>query len=52
MTDREAIEFLKNMIDREPFMTANEQYARYHVTALSMAIKALEEKIRMEDDGK
>lgn len=49
MTNKEAIEFLKNMIDREsvgfvcPQGDGDVAIWEYHVAALNMAIKALEE---------
>ena len=57
MTRKEAIEFLKNMIDREavgfvaPQGDGDVAIWQYHVEALQMAIKALEqpEVIRCKD---
>lgn len=52
MTRKEAIEFLKNMIDREsigfvcPKGDGDVAVWEYHVTALNMAIKALEQPER------
>lgn len=43
MTNKEAIEFLKNMIDRERFIIPKGagDFEKYHVEALQMSIKAL-----------
>lgn len=55
MTRKEAIEFLKNMIDREsigfvcPKGDGDVAVWEYHVTALNMAIKALEQPEPCED---
>jgi len=43
MTNKEAIEFLKNIIDSKAVtLIDNDFTARYHIDALQMAIKALE----------
>lgn len=60
MTRQEAIEFLKNMIDTEVTRTipaintgvAWPTIADYHIQALQMAIGALEEQERQDDDRK
>ena len=54
MTTKEAIEFLKNMIDREavgfvcPEREGDVAIWQYHVEALQMAISALEKQIPKE----
>ena len=45
MNNKEAIEFLKNMIDQKAVtLTDNDFTARYHIEALQMAIESLNEQ--------
>ena len=43
MTNKEAIAFLENMIDRESIFFGDVAIWQYHVEALQMSIKALSE---------
>lgn len=53
MTNKEAIAFLENMIDRESIFFGDVAIWQYHVEALQMSIKALSkdsvEVVRCED---
>ena len=53
MTNKEAIEFLKNMIDSKAVtLIDNDFTARYHIEALQMAIKALKKQIDFKEGYK
>ena len=50
MTNEEAIEFLKNMIDSKAVTLIDNDFTeRYHIDALQMAIKALKKQIDFEE---
>lgn len=50
MTNREAIEFLKNIIDSKAVTLIDNNFtARYHIEALEKAIKSLEKEAKREE---